>query len=106
MIVRVHDNARTDEWLIPAFVEGITDLAIVLKVEPQPTGPIELVDPRTCRPVAQAAIPHEGAGVLVQYGQAYEANQLVWTLTASVDTMLQDPTPAVPSELNPCGDSA
>jgi hypothetical protein len=97
MVIRVHDGTETEEWLIPAAADTVSEGGFVLAVRTRVPGPIELLSPSDCRVVATAVPARTGNAVLVQYWDYYDGDATRWGLTASVDTILEDPTPPVPS---------
>lgn len=94
MILRIDDGDGDMQFLIPDSTVPNADGGIVLDVPPRAAGTIELIDPQTCEPVAQADIPQTGPGVLVTYWQTYRNGEtdLVWELDAGIDTKLENPT--------------
>jgi hypothetical protein len=86
MVIRVHDGNESREWLVPGNAEQ--DL-VYLNVEPRPTGPIELIEPGTCRIVATASPARTGPGVLLNYWFDGDADR--WVFKADVDTLLEPP---------------
>ena len=100
MILRIHGAEGGRAWLNPDSTVPNSDGGVVLDLQPRSAGSIELIDPTTCATVARADLPQTGPGVLVTYWQTYgadNAGDLRWELQADVDTMLEEPSPAIPS---------
>ena len=81
MILRVHDEDQSREWLIPVWVEDQPE-EVFLDLEPRPSGPIELLEAGTCKVLAIADLPTSGAGVRVDFWEDGEAEK--WMLIARV----------------------
>lgn len=96
MVIRVLTGEQTQNWLIPGWGELPPDRTVVLASQVRPAGPIELVDPADRRVVASAIPATSGPGILVVYW--FDGDPEQWVLRADVDTMLEHPTAALPSD--------